>query len=376
MRGGEQGDRVARTRVGRWWWIDHQGNVTTACGIQGVDATVGNEPADAQVAGWGFNLLLPPWADAFALRGARHMRNLDLARAADAGLSEDGVRLPDVFDPAWEDAVGQLFNALKPTSGLIAWAGDLALRWGGWTADDEPLVRPGLLQVCLSLDPTKRAYHAAWEFALARHEGDLASLAEAWQVDLPSRGHVRELTRQDKSIDSPAYRRDLSDFVAEFSERYFAAVGEAAAKVNGDLLLCSPVMGDQTPGPVVEAATRHCAFILTEQVGISQGRGPELWMVEGWSSPDLLSPLNLGESNLEAVIRNGREWLCAGLRHPNVVGYVWSRFRGGDLMLNDPFTVGLVDENGRPNVLLTHPLEAINRAASDIRVTAPDPQAP
>lgn len=371
VRGGERGDRMARTRAGRWWWVSSSGEVSVSRGIQGVDATVGPEPADTQAFRWGFDLLFPPWADAFVQRGARHVRDLHLMRAGDGGISEDGVSLPDVFDPRWEEAVGQVFNAVKPAPGLVGWVGDLNPRWGGWSEDDQPLPRPGLLQICLGLNPAKRAFHAAWEFVLARHGGELAGVARDWGLELASRGQVRELTRQEHVVDAPAYRRDLTDFVAEFSTRYFATLGDASSRVNADAILFGPLLGSATPRPVIDAAVRHCSVMLTSEAGISGGVAPELWWVDGWDSPELLTPLEPGQSNLEAVIRNGREWLCAGLRDPSVVGYIWSRFRAGDLAVDDPFSVGLVDENGRTNSLLAQPLQAINEAAVGIRSDPP-----
>jgi len=48
----------------------------------------------------------------------------------------------------------------------------------GMTAAARAL-RPSLLQICLSLEPSFPAYHAAWEFTLAAHGGELAAMARA-----------------------------------------------------------------------------------------------------------------------------------------------------------------------------------------------------
>jgi len=371
IRGGPRGDRLARDHDGYWWWIDPTGTPTVCRGIRGVDANVGSASADAQVAGWGFDLLLPPWAEAFARRGARHVCDLQTVRAAEKQISEEGVSLPDVFDPAWESAVGQLFNAWQPGPGFVGWASDLALRWGDGSPEAVPLARPGLLQVCLGLDPTRRAFHAAWEFVLARHGGELSQVAADWGLEMASRGQVRELTRREQVIDAKSYRRDLVDFVREFSQRYFTTVSEAAAQVNAEALLLSPMLSADSPPAVVTAASRHCSLVLTETPGLTAGVAPELWLAPGWNTTDLLSPLNLGESELETVIRNGRQGLCAELQRPSVVGYVWPQFRSGDLNRHDPFGVGLVDDNGRTNVVLTQPLAAINTAAAELREHRP-----
>jgi hypothetical protein len=53
---------------------------------------------------------------------------------------------------------------------------------------------PRLLQICLSMEPGFFAYHAAWEFVLAPHAGDLAALAREWRVDLPNKEVIRQRT--------------------------------------------------------------------------------------------------------------------------------------------------------------------------------------
>jgi len=372
VRTSASGEGVARQSNGRWWWIDAGARPTVVRGIRGVDAAVGHEPADAQAKQWGFDLLVPPLADAFVQRGNRHLQELGLLRIGGGAIREEGVGLPDVFDPAWEEAVEQCLNGLRPSPGWGGWISDSELRWGGWPSAEKELTRPGLLQVCLSLDPTKRVYHSAWEFVLARHGGELSAVAHAWQLELNSRGNVRELTRRETVICSPGYQVDLADFTREFAQRYFNVWREAVAKINPACLLTSPVLGPHTPPPVREAAVAHCDLILTTVPGLAEGMTPELWLVSGWNASDLMSPLSLGESNLEAVLRNGRQSLSRGLQHPAVVGYVWDRFRGGDLAVDDPFATGLVDDSGRINSVLTQPLTALNFAALSIRCESPD----
>ncbi|MCC5023217.1 MAG: hypothetical protein J6386_10725 [Candidatus Synoicihabitans palmerolidicus] len=77
-------------------------------------------------------------------------------------------------------------------------------------------MRPGLLQVCLSLDPGYAAYHAAWEFVLATRTGGLVQLAADWGVRLPNKESLRQMTQEDEVLDSRAYRAELSRFTREF----------------------------------------------------------------------------------------------------------------------------------------------------------------
>jgi hypothetical protein len=367
VRGNEPDVRLARTLGGQWWWLGATGEAQVCCALHGVEANVSADAADTLARDWGFNLLLPPVAEAFTRKGAAHVHDLGLARIDSGGLREEGVALPDVFDPSWGEAVEQVCNGVSPAGGLVGWWSDDHLRWGEWAEPGQPLERPGLLQVCLGLDPTKRAYHAAWEFVLARHGGELTAVATAWEVELNSRGQVRELTRDEQVLDTSAYRRDLTDFVQEFAQRYFTTVRTAASKTAPDRLLLSPRLESGLPPAVIEAAASHCDLLRTSTPGLAGGAAPELWSASPWHTPELRAPETTGESELEAALRNGRCQLAAALQHSAVIGYAWEWFQRGDLATDDPLTAGLVDDNGRTNLVLAAPLTALNAAAATLR---------
>jgi hypothetical protein len=372
VRGGESGFRIARHTSGQWWWIDLHNQAQVVCGVQGLDASVGTLAADAQVGQWGMNLLLPPVADGFCGNGLPYVPDLQLSRSGAPAIREDGVTLPDVFDPVWAEMIEQIFNAFQPTTMLAGWIADRELGWGGGyrQSDDLPPNRPGLLQICLGLDPAYRAYHAAWEFVLARHGDDLSQLAEIWSVKLPSRGAVRQYTRDGVVFNTAAHQRDLEAFTAEFAVRYFATVREAASKVNPGCLLFSPQIDQHTPPQVVTAAVATMDVILVTETDLVAGDVPQLVVDYHWVPTNSSVDAAWGESVLEATIRGGREELTSLIRQSEILGYAWAQFRRGDLAIDDPLRAGLVDENGRENSVHTYPLAAINAAAASIRSSA------
>ncbi|MDB4473913.1 hypothetical protein N9023_02805 [Opitutaceae bacterium] len=369
VRGGDSGFRIARHTSGQWWWIDPSDQARVVCGVHGLDANVGPLPADVQVEQWGINLLLPPVADGFCGTGLPYMHDLQVSRGGAPVIREEGVTLPDVFDPVWAEVIEQVFNAYQATPVLAGWTADSELSWGGGyeRSEELPPNRPGLLQVCLGLDPAYRAYHAAWEFVLARHGDDLAQLEEAWGVKLPSRGAVRQYTREEVVFNSPAHHRDLEAFTSEFATRYFVTVRDAATKVNPSCLLFSPRIDGQTPAQVATVAGAAMDVVVVAQTGLVAAEVPQLLIDYNWAETEWPADAAQGESALEATIRGGREALTTLLQRPEIIGYAWAQYRGGDLVLDHPLSAGLVDENGRENPVHAFPLAAINAAAGSIR---------
>ncbi len=368
---------LAQSHAGQWWWWSPRtASAHVVAGVQGVDATVGAEPADRQVQRWGFNLLMPPTAPAFLRKGGDHCLDLALSLNGPNLVREEGVALPDVFDSSWAEAVEQRINGIEPVAGLVGWSGDGAWRWGGWAAPGEALPRPGLLQVCLSLDPAFRAYHSAWDFVLARHGGKLAEVAATWGVELAGRGAARQMTREERIIDSPGYRRDLDDFIKEYALRYLSVIRRAARQINPDCLVLSPLLTGATPPLVREMAASQCDLLQVDGLGLVTADAPQLWLVPEWVGSNGGVDLASGEGEYERRIREGRASIGAGLRDPRVIGYVWTRFRRGDLVVDSPFDVGLVDENGRRNDALVEPLRSLNAVADQLRAAAaPAPEA-
>ncbi len=368
--GGESGYRLALAKSGQWWSIDPQGGASVICGVQGMDCSIGVIPAEIQVAGWGFNLLLPPVDASFCGEDLPYLHDLQLSRCGPAGISEEGVALPDVFNPQWVEAVEQIANGVVATPWLAGWLGDSELKWGATPDEAAPSRRPSLLQVCLGLDPAYCAYHSTWEFVLARHGGELQRVASAWSVSLTSRGAVRQLTREEVVFTGEIYRQDLDAFTVEFAERYFTSIRDAPRQVNSGCLLFSPTLHARTPVAVVAAARRNCDASLVTQSGLEPTTGPEILIQQHWRDVAVDPDSSIGESELEALICEGRRSLVAAISRSSTLGYAWSPFRRGDLSIDLPTSVGLVDDNGRENGVYCLPLSSLNSAAIGIRSNA------
>ncbi len=176
LRGKQGYFRVGQTEAGQWWFIDAQDRPFFAKAVHSVSAAaeVPYDPA-ARLRTWGFN----------ALGCASERLALDeglpfFATVNFCGVEEmvnlGGVRLPDVFSKNWpvlaQERAAEACLRLIENRELLGWITDDCPSW----PSQPEAKRPGLLQVCLSVDPDKAAYHAAWEFALALHGGKLEKL--------------------------------------------------------------------------------------------------------------------------------------------------------------------------------------------------------
>ncbi len=371
-RGAAERHRIGRTQGGSWWWVDPQKGPLFVAGLAGVERAAGAQSVLGQVRGWGFNLLAPPVAEGFCNRGLPHLLSLSLARAGDRMIRHAGVVLPDVFDPRWRESVAQRAGTAAATAATAAYLADTELRWGGDAAAGESLARPGLLQVCLSLDPTHAAYHAAWEFMLATRPGGLAELGRDWAIHLPNKESLRQQTADDAVLDSPGYRLDHERFLREFSQRYHRTVAEALRSADDSRLWLAGPLTEHTPAIVRATAAAQADLVLVDAPGRGGGRAPELvWAVDGagWSERrSVLDPVAM--SDLERQIARTRETLLAWCELPQVVGYVWARYTGGDLAIEGPAGSALVDENGRINEARVAPLAAFNARAAAVRAAA------
>lgn len=368
-RGDASRHRVGQTQDGRWWWVQPSTGPVFIAGLAGVEHAVGAQSVIGQLRTWGFNLLLPPAAEGFCNRGVAHVAVLNLSRAGDRMIRQGGVALPDVFDPRWAEAVAHCAGVAAPTAGLAAYVPDLDLRWGGDAPAGEPLPRTSLLQVCLSLDPVHGAYHAAWEFVLATRAGGLGELARNWAVALPNKETLRQMTANDEVIDSPGFRLDHERFLREYAQRYYRVVAEALRGADDSRLWISAPLSAQTPAVVRANAAAVADVVLVREAGLGGGRAPELvWPVEAetWTARRrVLDPVAM--SDLERQLAHTRETLLAWCEAPQVIGYVWSRYTGGDQAQDGPTGLALIDENGQVNHARVSPLTAFNRQAVAVR---------
>jgi hypothetical protein len=400
--------RVGQTDAGQWWLMDPHGRpffMKAAAAVnrhgragaapehrgayaQAVDQAYGegNSPAFSRAASarlrrWRMNTL-GPWAEpGLASAGLYATAVADFRAAGVPVIRQWGVHLPDVFDPGW--LAGCEARAAAATAG---WAGrpefagyftDDGLGWGEARAD-----RPSLLQVCLSLEPGYPAYHAAWEFVLAPHGGDLAALGRDWNLDIPNRETIRQRTHAERPVATPGYLRDHDRFTREFAQRYFSATGDALRRHDPDHLLLGCRFGEP-PGPGVLAAcvyprvdvlSWHChGPDFAEQVnGYAATAMPLLLVACGLANERFRAARfvpHAGPTRVERMLRDLRKMLTAACVQPLVVGYEWARW-ADEADEVPPFGTGLVHIDDREAAEHTELLEQINARAERVRVRA------
>lgn len=366
--------RLGRTHAGQWWLIDPENRPFFARTVHGVaaDAGVTQDPA-ARLRSWGFNTLGCASERLYLEDNLAFLRVVDFT-ATGTSLSLGGVRLPDVFDPHWPGLAtaraAEVCRPLAENQNLLGWLTDDCPGWPLRVLAN----RPGLLQVCLSLEPGRAAYHAAWEFALALHDGKLTTMAAAWGVPLANKESLRAMTKQERGIVTRGYLWDEERWTREFAQRYFSTAVAAIRQSAPNHL----IFGCRWGGPVgailrdtCAAATDVCLVDHTELTATSVR--PVFLGDFSWADKMFYEePPNrrrLGPTSLERMLRKGRLGLAAAVAHPAVVGYAWSRWhdRAGE---RAPFGSGLVHHDETEAVEHTELLTAINDRVEELRAMA------
>ncbi|MET0263187.1 MAG: hypothetical protein ABW223_09835 [Rariglobus sp.] len=331
---------------------------------------------------WQVNTL-GPWAEpSLATSGVYTTALVDFRGSGVPVIHLQGVHLPDVFDPGWLAACeAQAQAATAPWLGrtdLIGYYTDDAPGWGEPRPD-----RPSLLQICLSLEPNFSAYHAAWEFVLAPHGGELSGLAREWSLDLPNKEVIRQRTLADRPLTTAGYLRDQARFSREFAHRYFVETSAALRRHDPDHLVLGCRFA-HPPGesvlvecvyPQVDVVSWHCHGPDFEaQAELYAGvAGMPLWLTAFGLSNERFRTASFmphsGPTRLERMLRDGRRALTAACAHPSMVGYEWARWADESDEL-PPFGAGLVHIDDREAVEHTELIAQINARAERVRVRA------
>ena len=409
IRGTEGYFRVGQDGAERWWLLEATGLPFFCRAVHGVrasaaDGAVGVAPAAGDPATrlrqWGFNAVGAGGDGAGRDDGFAFMATVDFCRTG-ALIHAPGVRLPDVFAPDWPRLAAEraleVCAPLATCRELIGWLSDDLPGWAQarpsttLTAGVGVAPRPGLLQICLSLEPNFAAYHAAWEFALALHGGRLGALARAWGAPLANKEVVRELTRTERGLTSRGYLRDEARWTREFARRYFTSTAAAIRAADSNHLL----LGCRFGGPAGESVGAECVYPVVDVPLLdwtelppagARAPGPVLagdvcWADENFIDPSTssvrpgsplagLAPVVVGRARrltaVERMLRRGRSALERAARHPAVVGYVWRQWldEPGE---QPPFARGLVHVNGAGAREHTELLAEFNVRAAALR---------
>jgi len=413
--------RVGQTRRGQWWLIDSRDRPFLSKGVASVnrfgrgdgrsvpagpyaaavDKFYGTKEPEAfaravlaRLEKWHVNTLGLWTGPEFFDQGLAGVEILDFRRFAPE-INAFGAKLPDVFDLRWPETCDRVAAGLCPpwrgSRELIGYFTDHELGWAPahgkkmLTETGVKKARLSLLQICLSLEPSSAAYHAAWEFALAARGGSLETLARAWQVELPNKETLRQHTQAETVLLAPHYLCDQENFSREFARRYFTVSAAAIRRHDPNHLVLGCRFGG-LPGAGVLAECVHPSVdvlsaniyrdTLFERLGdfhLAGGMpvlvGEFSWTGEAFTKrPAPHEPRGL--TSVERMLRKGRLALQRAFTHPAFVGYAWHRWADavGDAA---PFGTGLVhldDSEAREHTELLGNLnaqaEALRRAAA------------
>lgn len=371
LRGSEGFFRVGQADDGRWWVVDPAGRTVWLAALAVGPAS---RPRPALLRAWGFMAVATgrPGSD-----GGDGMVWLPTAGLSDGvpWIRLGGARLPDVFDPDWSGRVAEralaVCGPLADDPSLLGWRPDDGLDWA-W---DEPAGRPTLLQLCLSLEPRFAAYHAAWEFVLALHEGRLDRLAEAWQVPLANKEMLRTWTGEEHGLGTAGYRADHRLWTEQWARRYLAGVGAALRVAAPRHLRFGPSLGRAATPPWWPELAAGAVDLLNLRwaPGIAPVGTAPVWVEDfAWTDPRLAALPTEGEelTRVERMLARGRAELRRLAQEPAVVGWSWPRATGvaSPVPWVDP---SLVDGRGEETGVHTEALAWVNHQAPGWRRSPP-----
>lgn len=385
MRGAEGFFRAAQDATGRWLLLAPNGRTFFARAVHGVQ----NFPPRADegwahdtgtlLRAWGFNAVGLGGDGSGPLDGFPFLAAVEFC-AEGPVIAAPGVRLPDVLDPEWpKRAAARAQYVCAPLSAsveLLGWVTDASVAWGFGAAAR----RPGLLQICLGLEPGFAAYHAAWEFVLAPHRGRLESLARAWGVPIPNKEVLREMTRAETGLAGRGYWRDDARWARELARRYFSVTAEAIRRVDPHhLLFGCRFSRARAAGQSALTGKQVLAECVYPAVDVAMPDWRELpedgampllpevcWAEESfWTAA---GARERGLTSVERMLRHARAGLLRLAAHPAVTGFVWSDWEDAPAD-QPPFGRGLVHADGRVAREHTELLSAFNARAESLRGT-------
>jgi hypothetical protein len=243
-----------------------------------------------------------------------------------------------------------------------------------------------LLQQCLSLPPERAAYKAAWDFTRARHRGDLAAVARAWEIPSATPASISALTQASQALGSRGYSADCLAFSEQFARRYFETTARLIRKYDPNHLVLGCRFGAPPGGAILAACRRPFVDVLSannyrdtmyERIDeyYLPTKMPILIGEFAWSSgyftrerDDERSPNSTQNMQARAVER-GEATLRLAAAHPGLIGYTWYRWVSAwDKTDLNAMPYGLVDLNDDPISLHTDRLSRVNPTLAGIHL--------
>jgi hypothetical protein len=321
---------------------------------------------------WGFNALGAWTTEEFFDRGMPYTEIVECFKEGPL-LTIPGDRrpMPDIFDPAWIQAVNSKARTLcatkRTSKDLVGYFTDNEIGFG--RSEDIGLdlgfVNTGrfgysLLRGFLALEEGISARERAWAFIQDRYD-DLEALSAGWGREIRSKDDLQELNDKKIPIKTPQYLRDSRDFQLLYAEHYFRTVYETIKRYDPNHLVLgcrfgappdTAILRVMTPWVDVISQNNYRPTLYQRIDYLYRYTGLPVLIGEFSWNPDLFKYVTLphepegGYSLKERVFRRGEEVLLRACTHPATVGYTWYRWVA-NTSEGDRFSFGLVDRLDR-----------------------------
>lgn len=428
---GQQGFfRVGKSVKDRWWLIDPNGQpffyrgVTSVGDGRGIFPTISPESEYTEILQqkygkdeaefradtfkrlreWQFNAVGAWTASDFWDTEMPYTIVLDFVKT-ESKIREKayGVKVPDVFDPQWVEEIDakakELILPRRDSPLLVGYFTDNELGFGDIESVDRRSrykstdlfvnnLKPSLLQVCLSLDPNRPAYEAAWNFVLERHGNSEAQVFADWRLNNFNRDTLKRFTQRRTAIVSRPFLADHREFLHLFAQKYFETTAQVIRRYDPNHLILGcrfggppslAVLSAMQPEWVDVVSANNYRLNMYERLDIyARATGLPLLLTEfSWghntfANQPLPNEPNGGLSLTDRMIRNGEQVLAKAITHPAVIGYTWYRWVDqptGQPPYIPPVSLGLVTLKDQPNRYNTEAIARINAKAEAIATT-------
>lgn len=328
---------------------------------------------------WGFNALGAWSTEELFDRGMPYTEIVEFFKEGPTlELPGDARAMPDIFDPAWLQAVNSKARTLCATKrnskDLVGYFTDNEIGFG--RPDDFGLdlgfVNAGrfgysLLRSFLGLEEGIPARERAWSFIRERY-ANLDALSQAWGQNIGTESDIQRLNDNKTPIATEAYQADAKAFQLLYAEHYFRTTYEIIKRYDPNHLVLGCRFGAPPDTATLRVMTPWIDVIsqnnyrptlyqridyLYQSTGLPVLIGEFSWNPDLFKHVPVLNEPEGGYSLKERVHRRGEDVLLRAATHPAMVGYTWYRWVANTTK-DDNFSYGLVDREDRPEMHNDH----------------------
>jgi len=284
-------------------------------------------------------------------------------------------RMPDPFDPAFAAAVDE---AVKDKAALakddpycLGYFIDNELPWGMPSIDAEHYVLCGEVFSMSEGSPAKQMFIAL----LKARYASIADFNAAWKLDLGDWSELNAAQRRSPVPKTEQQRRDFSDFLSRYAERYFEVVASVLKQHDANHLYLGCRFAYWFTPEAVAAAGQHADVI---SFNIYNWNPNTYRFAQDYGKPCLVGEFHFGATdrgmftgnvtvaNQQARADRYREYVQSVLSEPGFVGCHWFQFYDqpttGRSQDGENFNIGFASITDTPYRELIDGAQAANAA--------------